>query len=96
MIGLVPILTVNDVEDAYATFASVLQSLYNEHCPLKTVRIKRLDAENPYISTDLKKLIKEKHKVQKLYNKFPVTYGERYRQIRNRVNSAVSRAKSAY
>ena len=50
-----------------------------------------------YISTDLKKkLIKEKHKVQKLYIKFPVTYGERYRQIRNQVNSAVSRAKSAY
>ena len=50
------ILTVNDAEDAYATFASALQSLYNEHCPLKTVRIKRLDAEKPYVSlaTDLK------------------------------------------
>ena len=54
------ILTVNDVEDAYATFASALQSLYNEHCPLKTVRIKRLDAEKPYISTDLRK--KKTHK----------------------------------
>ena len=31
------ILTVNDVEDANATFASALQSLYNEHCPLKTI-----------------------------------------------------------
>ena len=41
--------------------------------------------------------MKEKHKVQKLYNTFSVAYGERYRQIRNRVNSAVSKAnKSAY
>ena len=26
-------------------------------------------------------MIKEKHKVQKFYNKFSVKYGERYRQV---------------
>ena len=32
-------------------------------------------------------MIKEKHKLQKLYNRKPITYGERYRKMRNSLNS---------
>ena len=40
--------------------------------------------------------VKEKHKLQKLYNRKPITYGDRYRKMRNSLNSVIRKAKADY
>ena len=46
------------------------------------------------MTTEIKALIRQKHKVQLKYSKSPVTYGSEFRAIRNRVKSAIRSAKS--
>ena len=41
-------------------------------------------------------MIKEKHKLQKLYNRKPITYGDRCRKMRNSLNSVIRKAKADY
>ena len=65
-------------------------------CPLETKLVKNLDVEKPYITHETKALLKMKHKLQKQYNKHPVTFGERYRTVRNKVNSEIRTAKRNY
>lgn len=60
------------------------------------VEVKRLDIEKPYINDVIKTALKKKHKLQKLFNKRPVTYGAEYREARNRVNSLIRTAKAGY
>ena len=55
-----------------------------------------MDISKPYITSDIKRLIKGKHKLQRLYNKKPLTYGERYRKCRNNLNSVIRQAKENY
>ena len=50
----------------------------------------------PYITVELKNLIKEKHKLQRKYAKYPITYGDAFRNIRNQVTTAIRNAKSNY
>ena len=35
-----------------------------------------LDIENPYINNEIKSLIKEKYRLQRLYSKWPITCGK--------------------
>ena len=65
-------------------------------CPLRTYKIKMFDRDKPYITTDIKALIKEKHKLQKKCNKFPITYDTEYRNLRNRLSIVIRSEKSAY
>ena len=44
----------------------------------------------------VKGLIKEKRRIMKLYNKHPITYGDMYRDIRNKVNNVVQSSKRNY
>ena len=41
-------------------------------------------------------MLRKKHKLQKMYNKRPITYGDEYRKLRNEVNSKIRVAKSLY
>ena len=41
-------------------------------------------------------MIREKHKLQKLYNRKPITYGSKFRAIRNKLNSMLRNAKNYY
>ena len=63
---------------------------------MTTVRIKKLDHEKPNISHDIKLLINEKHRLQRLFVKKPITYGREYRAIRNTVNKIIRKAKDSY
>ena len=71
------------VEQAHNEFISKITDNYNFHCPLVTHKVKKLDLAKPYITNDLKLAIKEKHSLQKLYNKWPITYAEQYKRFRN-------------
>ena len=50
----------NSVENAYNVFSDKLNELLEMNCPLKKVKMKKLDISKPYITNDLKQLIKEK------------------------------------
>ena len=52
--------------------------------------------DKPYITAELKSLIKEKHKIQRKFYKFPITYGSQYKSIKNKVARLTSRAKKEY
>ena len=44
----------------------------------------------------IKALIKEKHRLQRLFNRRPLTYGNEFRRVRNQVNLVIRNAKSNY
>ena len=83
-------------EQAYNEFITKITDNYNFHCPLVTHKVKKLDLAKPYITNDLKLAIKEKHRLQKLYNKWPITYAEQYKRFRNSLTSKLRTAKSNY
>ena len=84
------------VEGAFNEFSAILKRIFYQSCPFKIMKIKKLDLSKPYITRNIKELIKEKHKMQRLYNKFPITYGKQYKHLRNRVNSQIRAAKANY
>ena len=47
----------------------------------KTFKVKIIDQDKPYINGHIKQVLKEKHKLQKKFNKRPVTYGREYRAL---------------
>ena len=75
-------------------FSDKLGEFLDANCPSKKIGVKKLDISKPYITSDIKRLIKEKHKLQRLYNKKkPLTFGERYRKCRNNLTSVVRQSK---
>ena len=87
---------VASAEEAYNMFSDKIIEFLDANCLSKKIRVKKLDISKPYITSYIKRLIKEKHKLQRLYNKKPLTYGERYRKCRNNPNSVVRQAKENY
>ena len=91
-----PVLGNENAEASYNLFVDNVRLIYDAICPAKKVRIKRLDILKPYITSEIKELLRSKHKLQKMYNKRPITYGDEYRKLRNEVNSKIRVAKSLY
>ena len=54
-------------EEAYKEFNDNLRLMFDESCPYKTVKIKKLDIKKPYITSEIKRLIRAKHRLQKLF-----------------------------
>ena len=90
------VFTRGNVDESYDLFSSDLLSIYDSFCPVKTVKFKNLDVKKPYITSEIKQLLKEKHRLQKKYNKYPITYGREYRLLRNSLNSRIRTAKKIY
>ena len=86
----------NNVEEAYKEFNDNLKLMFDESCPNKTIKIKKLDIKKPYITSEIKRLIRDKHRLQRLYNKKPITHGIEYRKLRNKLNKIIRNAKSNY
>lgn len=52
--------------------------------------------QKPYITAALKNSIKEKHRLERLSQKWPITYRERYRTYRNKLTTVLRAAKNQY
>ena len=91
-----PLLAMTEVEALYSRFSDVLCDAFKSSFPLIKRKKRLIDVKKPYIDENIRGLIKEKHRILKLYNKYPISYRERYREIRNRVNSAVQAAERRY
>ena len=58
--------------------------------------MKKIDVQKPYITPELKMLIKEKHRLQRLHVNWPIKYEKRFKDVRNRVSKKVKEVISRY
>jgi retron-type reverse transcriptase len=86
----------DDPNALYDRFVERLKPLFDEHFPVKQKSIKKLDLNKPYIDRSIATLIQEKHRLQRLFNRYPLTYGDEFRSCRNRVTKLVREAKHSY
>ena len=86
----------NCADSAYDAFSDKIISLYNKNFPIKTKKIKQIDLSKPYVTNEIKLLIKRKHQLQKLYNRWPITYSKDFKAMRNKLNSTLRKAKANY
>ena len=87
---------VGDLDEMYNIFDGKLSKIFEESFPLKTKNLKKLDIEKPYFTESLKQLIREKHRLEKLYFKRPIMYESEYKRIRNKANREVKLARKKY
>ena len=85
-----------DADAMFDSFNTTLVSIYNDSFPYVTRKTKPLDILKPYINADLRELIKEKHRLEKKFKRHPITYGDQYRTLRNRVAKLTAKAKRKY
>ena len=76
-------------------FTSIISDSIESFCPLKYLP-QSVDSKKPWLSNDLKVLIKEKNKLYKKYLKKPITFEIQYRTIRNQVNNSIKTEKKKY
>ena len=85
-----------DVDQCYNAFIDKISLLFEQACPIKNIEVKSPDLAKPYITAEIKNQIKEKHKLQRLYNKYPLTYGQQFCKVRNKLNNTIRAVKSNY
>ena len=76
-------------------FTSLISDSIEKFCPLKYFP-KSDNSKKPWLSNDLKILIKEKNKLYKKYLKNPISFEFQYRTTRNQVNNNIKTAKKKY
>ena len=85
-----------DPNVAYSNFMMIFTACFDKHFPLITKHINDKDVDKPYITQDIKALKIEKNKLARKYAKKPITFGEEYRNLRNRVTQSIRNAKNNY
>ena len=78
------------------TFSNIISEAYDSDYPITEVEKKKVDLIKPYMKANIENLIKEKHRVQRLYRLYPYTYGEQYKSIWIKVNKVMEKAKINY
>ena len=60
-----PNMNINCIESSYNIISDTLKNLYDRYCPIKNVRVKRLDVFKPYIyiTVEIKNMLMVKHKL---------------------------------
>ena len=91
-----PLLSETNVNILYSSFYDIMCQIFDECFPICQRKVRPIDNQKPYVDDYIKGLIKEKHRILKLYNRNPITYGDEYRYIRNKVNNAIQSAKRNY
>ena len=70
--------------------------MHDECCPVVKITAKRLEKEKRHVNRYIKNLIVQKHRLERLYHKKTITYGSRFREIRNKVNREMRAAREIY
>ena len=81
---------------SYDLFYAKFKTIYDHCFPEKIIKLSSKSIRNPHITSALKKSIKEKHRLEKLAYKWPLTYRNRYKAYRNKLTSLLKEAKIAY
>ena len=88
--------TSHDPNVCFRMFLLIFCACFNKCFPIETKLLKTKSLTKPYITNEIKALIAEKNKLQRKYAKRPITYGEAYRTLRNRVTQMIRVAKGNY
>ena len=82
--------------EALVIFQNQLKESFDNSFPLLTKNIKHKHLSKPYITNEIKSLIKERNKLQRKFLKWPITYGKQYRKLRNRISQMIQNEKGKY
>lgn len=85
-----------NVDEDYDIYVNKLLNIYHKNFPTKTILIKEKFSDKPYITPAIKTSIKHRHKLQKLFAKWPLTYGEQFKRYRNTLTTIIRQAKQNY
>lgn len=86
----------NNVNEPYDIFYHVFKELYDKMFPPKRIRINTKNYISPRVTPALKNCIIEKSRLQRLAQKWPLTYRETYRKYRNKLTSLLITTKDNY
>ena len=81
---------------SYNTFFNYFNFLYQKHFLVKQVPINRKYELKPYITTALKNSIREKHRLERLSKKWPITVRDTYKIYRNKLTTLLRIPKNNY
>ena len=90
------VMNTSDVTVAYSNFELIYRSLYDKHFPLINKIVCNKNNDKPYITHEIKMLIKDKNKLARKYAQYPITYGKMYKSLRNKVTNEIKKSKCKY
>ena len=75
----------------------ILQNALDKFCPMIKVKCSRdKDKQKPWLTDEIRSLIKEKNRLHNKYLKRPLTFGQQYKNVRNRLNNLKKYTKKNY
>ena len=77
-------------------FFHKFNNLFQKNFPERRICINIKKERSPHITLALRNSIKEKNRLERLANKWPLTYREKYRQHRNKLTAILRAAKNKY
>ena len=66
------------------------------HFPKNKIYLRKKNEVSPYVTPALRISIREKHRLERLAKKWPLTYSETYKRYRNKLTSVLRTAKNNY
>ena len=90
-------LSENSADKSYNDFLCDFINIYESCFPIESICYKYKRKDKPWFTNDIRKLSKKKNRLYKLYVKNPTVYRKKvYNKCRNKVNSMIKSAKTAY
>ena len=71
----------SNAQTLHYDFTNFVTNSFDSAYPMIEVRRKKLDVRKHYINRELKSLIREKHRLKKLFRRFPYTYAQVTEQL---------------
>ena len=87
------VLELNCPDSAYNVFFDKFNNMFQNNFPVRRVVMNNKQERSPYITSALRNSIKEKHRLERLAHKWPLTFKEIYKRYRNKLTSILRVAK---
>lgn len=87
------VLTSTDANIAYSYFSLFICNVFEKCFPFVTRKFKVRYKDKKYITPQIRSLMRERDKLYKKYVKYPITYGNEYHRLRNRVTNMIKSNK---
>ena len=85
-----------NMNEKYDCLHGILYSNFDKNFPVTVKKVKKINILKPCITNDLKDLIVERRNLLKLYKKWPITHGSRYKSFNNYGKRRIKNAKKCF